>query len=66
MAQQKLSAAAQEAIEIADAQVNNFGLPTYTQLQAALNELATYVQHGASADAIKASAERARQLANPA
>lgn len=34
--EKELSAAAQEAIEIADAQMNNFGLPTYTQLRAAL------------------------------
>jgi hypothetical protein len=42
MGQRELSAAAQEAIEVADAQVNNFGLPTYTELL----DLARHVERG--------------------
>lgn len=50
MAQQELSAAAQEAIEIADAQVSNFGLPTYTELRNMLNDLSAHVLHASNLD----------------
>jgi hypothetical protein len=55
-----------EAIEQADAYLNNAVLPTYSQMTTALNELAAYVRHGASPEAIAASAARAIQIVNQA
>lgn len=54
------------AIEVANFELKKAGLPTYTELQAALNELAAYRTHDVCVEAVKASAERARALANPA
>ena len=41
------------------------GLPTYTELETTLTELAMYVKRGVSSDAMQASAQRAIELLAP-
>lgn len=50
------------AVAAVDARLEKVGLPTYTELRAALNELSIYVLHNAHEDAVKLSAERAIRL----